>query len=129
MDLKYVIAVNYLKVHGWKRDGSIVTKTYPNNVRKFYKPHESLTQFSYIDKNGNMNNITNKCPIELVKSMKKLFGDNMFDETLVNKKTEDIYDYIIEKIYKTPEYLEQVQFNDETKLKIAFNKFFYRMIK
>ena len=36
---------NYLKVHGWKRDGSIVTKTYPNNVRKFYKPHESLTQF------------------------------------------------------------------------------------
>jgi len=61
--------------------------------------------------------------------MKKLFGDNMFDETLVNKKTEDIYDYIIEKIYKTPEYLEQVQFNDETKLKIAFNKFFYKMIK
>ena len=91
--------------------------------------NESLTQFSYIDKNGNMNNITNKCPIELVKSMKKLFGDNMFDETLVNKKTEDIYDYIIEKIYKTPEYLEQVKFNDETKLKIAFNKFFYRMIK
>ena len=36
---------NYLKVHGWKREGSIVTKTDPNNVRKFYKPHESLTQF------------------------------------------------------------------------------------
>ena len=91
--------------------------------------NKSLTQFSYIDKNGNMNNITNKCPIELCKNMRRLFGDNMFDETLINKETEDIYDYIIEKIYKTPEYLEQVQFNNETKLKIAFNKFFYKMIK
>lgn len=36
---------NYLKRHGWKRDGSIVTKSYPNNVRKFYKPHESLSRF------------------------------------------------------------------------------------
>ena len=36
---------NYLKKHGWKREGSVVTKVYPNNVRKFYKPHESLTQF------------------------------------------------------------------------------------
>ena len=36
---------NYLKVHGWKSEGSIVTKVYPNNVRKFYRPHESLTQF------------------------------------------------------------------------------------
>ena len=36
---------NYLKSHGWKQEGSIVTRVYPNNVRKFYKPHESLTQF------------------------------------------------------------------------------------
>ncbi len=36
---------NYLFIHGWKREGKIVTKTYPNNVRKFYKPHESLTRF------------------------------------------------------------------------------------
>ena len=36
---------NYLKRHGWKRDGSIVTKSHPNNVRKFYKPHESLSRF------------------------------------------------------------------------------------
>ena len=36
---------NYLKRHGWKKAGSIVTRVYPNNVRKFYKPHESLTQF------------------------------------------------------------------------------------
>ena len=36
---------NYLYVHGWKREGKIVMKAYPNNVRKFYKPHESLTRF------------------------------------------------------------------------------------
>ena len=36
---------SYLKRHGWKKEGSIVTRVYPNNVRKFYKPHESLTQF------------------------------------------------------------------------------------
>ena len=36
---------NYLKRHGWKKEGSDVTRVYPNNVRKFYKPHESLTQF------------------------------------------------------------------------------------
>ncbi len=36
---------NYLKRHGWKKEGSIVTRVYPNNVRKFYKPNESLTQF------------------------------------------------------------------------------------
>ena len=36
---------NYLKKHGWKKEGKVVTKVYPNNVRKFYKPHESLTQF------------------------------------------------------------------------------------
>ena len=36
---------NYLKRRGWKKEGSIVTRVYPNNVRKFYKPHESLTQF------------------------------------------------------------------------------------
>ena len=36
---------NYLKRHGWKKEGKIVVQTFPNNVRKFYKPHESLTQF------------------------------------------------------------------------------------
>jgi len=44
---------NYLKRHGWKRDGSIVTKSYPNNVRKFYKPHESLTRFLPLSFNEN----------------------------------------------------------------------------
>ena len=42
-----------------------------------------------------MNNITNKCPIELCQNMRRLvLGDNMFDESLINKEVEDIYDYI-----------------------------------
>ena len=44
---------NYLKRHGWKKEGSIVTRVYPNNVRKFYKPHESLTQFIPLTFNEN----------------------------------------------------------------------------
>ena len=44
---------NYLKRHGWKKEGSIVTKVYPNNVRKFYKPHQSLTQFIPLTFNEN----------------------------------------------------------------------------
>mgnify|MGYP003317040563 CR=1 FL=1 len=28
-----VMIANYLKIHGWKRNGNIVTKVYPNNVR------------------------------------------------------------------------------------------------
>ena len=61
----------------------------------------------------------------LIDSMKTLIGDNLFDKKLINKKTEDIYDYIIEKTYETPEYIEDVSFNSPEKIKIAFNKFYY----
>ena len=36
---------NYLKVHGWVRNGKIVTKSSLNNVREIYKPHVSLSKF------------------------------------------------------------------------------------
>ena len=36
---------NYLKVHGWKKNGTIVYKSKPNNVRNIYKPHNSLSKF------------------------------------------------------------------------------------
>ena len=61
----------------------------------------------------------------LIDSMKTIIGDNVFDKKLINKKTEDIYDYIIEKTYETPEYIEDVSFNSPEKIKIAFNKFYY----
>ena len=44
---------SYLARHGWKKEGKIVTRTYPNNVRKFYKPHESLTRFIPLTFNEN----------------------------------------------------------------------------
>jgi len=61
----------------------------------------------------------------LIDSIKTLIGDNVFDKKLINKETEDIYDYIIEKTYETPEYIEDVSFNSPEKIKIAFNKFYY----
>ena len=36
---------NYLAVHGWKREGNIVTKLLVNDIRNLYKPHESLSNF------------------------------------------------------------------------------------
>ncbi len=57
-------------------------------------------------------------------SMKKILGDDLFDRSLLNETTEDIYDYIIEKSYQTPGYIEDVPFKNKRKLKIAFNKFY-----
>ena len=36
---------NYLKVHGWKKNGKIVTESSLNNVREIYKPHDTLSKF------------------------------------------------------------------------------------
>jgi len=36
---------NYLYVHGWKREGTIVQMVDINNVRKAFKPDKSLTKF------------------------------------------------------------------------------------
>tara|TARA_X000001036_G_scaffold96778_1_gene89558 strand:- start:4609 stop:4842 length:234 start_codon:yes stop_codon:yes gene_type:complete len=61
----------------------------------------------------------------LIDSVKKLIGEDIFDVELINKETEDIYDYIIEKTFETPEYIEDVIFKSPEKIKIAFNKFYY----
>ena len=61
-----------------------------------------------------------------VDDMKRILGDDMFDKSLINETTEDIYDYIIEKVIKLPGYIEDVSFNNKQKLKIAFNKFYYK---
>ena len=61
---------------------------------------------------------------KFVDSMKKVIGEDIFDKSLVNETTEDIYDHIVEKTYQLPEYIEEVEFKDKRKLKIAFNKFY-----
>ena len=61
--------------------------------------------------------------IEFVNNIKTILGDDVFDKSLLNETTEPIYDYIVEKIYQMPEYVEDVPMNKQ-KLKIAFNKFY-----
>ena len=63
-----------------------------------------------------------------VKTMKKVLGDDIFDKSLVTETTEPIYDYIVEKSYEKPSYIEEVKFNNKRKLKIAFNKLYYNVI-
>ena len=62
-------------------------------------------------------------------SMKQLIGDDLFDNSLVNETTEPIYDYIVEKTYQTPAYIEEVEFKNKRKLKIAFNKFYENLTR
>ena len=60
---------------------------------------------------------------EFIDSMKSIIGNDLFDKSLLSETTEPIYDYIVEKIYQSPEYKEDVPMN-KRKLKIAFNKFY-----
>ena len=62
-------------------------------------------------------------------NIKKLIGDDIFDISLINKTTEPIYDYIVEKIYTLPEYVQSVEFKSKRKLKIAFNKFYENLTR
>ena len=94
--------------------------------------NKSFTQFSYIDNKGNMIDITDKCPIELCQTMRKVLGDDMFDESLIDKEVEDIYHYLIEKTYQMPEWVDISSYligEPREKLLIAFNTFFFKMIK
>jgi len=59
-----------------------------------------------------------------VNNIKKILGNDLFDKELLKETTEEIYDYIIEKCYQIPEYIEDVPFKNKRKLKIAFNKFY-----
>ena len=60
--------------------------------------------------------------------MKRVIGDDLFDKSLINETTEPIYDYIVEKSYQSPEYVEDVNMN-KRKLKIAFNKFYENLTR
>ena len=66
---------------------------------------------------------------KFVENMKKVLGDDLFDASLINETTEPIYDYIVEKTYQLPEYIEEVEFKNKRKLKIAFNKFYENLTR
>ncbi|MDC0923612.1 lytic murein transglycosylase B [Gammaproteobacteria bacterium] len=44
---------NYLYIHGWKREGAIVHESFPNNVRKVFKPSDGLSKFIPLSFNEN----------------------------------------------------------------------------
>ena len=81
-----------------------------------------------IDTDGNMIEMPDLTV--LYKNMKKILGDVTIDEKLITP-IEDIYNYIVEKIYLMPEYAHEASFKDKPKEKllIAFNKFLFDMIE
>ena len=44
---------NYLYIHGWKKEGDIVYESFPNNVRKVFKPSDNLSKFIPLSFNEN----------------------------------------------------------------------------
>ena len=66
---------------------------------------------------------------KFVKNMERVLGEDLFDFSLVNETTEPIYDFIVEKTYQLPGYIEDVEFKDKRKLKIAFNKFYENLTR
>ena len=66
---------------------------------------------------------------KFVKNMERVLGEDLFDFSLVNETTEPIYDYIVEKTYQLPGYIEEVEFKNKRKLKIAFNKFYENLTR
>ena len=50
---------------------------------------------------------------KFLKSMKRLLGDDIIDKSLIIETTEPIYDYIVEKTYQTPGYIEKVEFKNK----------------
>ena len=92
-----------------------------------------LDQISYIDSNENPVPITDQNLIKTCQMMKRALGtSDIFDETLIDKEHEPVYEYIVEKTYLMPEYdYGPLNFKEEPKqkLKIAFNKLFYKKIE
>ena len=89
----------------------------------------SYDKICYIDEKNNMIDISDQCPIDLCIKIKKIINEVVIDRSLI-RPVEDIYHYIIEKLYSTPEFYEDVKFNEVSKEKliVAFNKFFFDKI-
>ena len=82
-----------------------------------------------IDDNGNIIELDNNFS-ELCKGMEKILGDDLIlDENLI-EPVEDIYYYLVEKIYELPTYAWDAEFKDGPKQKLnsAFNKLIHNKI-
>jgi membrane-bound lytic murein transglycosylase B len=98
---------NYLKVHGWKRDGDIVQSVKFNNVRKPYKQNKESMKFIplnftegtnevYIVKEGDSLleiAISNNISLEALMLLNKISNKNLIkvgEKLLINSK-KDLY--------------------------------------
>jgi len=111
-----------------RKDGTYISKIVCDTILTL-PIHPYMTQ-EEIDKIINtililLGQETNK----FVQNMKRVLGENLFDKSLVNETTEPIYDFIVEKTYQLPGYIEDVEFKDKRKLKIAFNKFYENLTR
>lgn len=111
---------------------------------KEIKYNSDFTMFCEIHEDGNMVDITDKCPIELCQNMNKILGgklkigpnhliynlNGVRDESNDEVEIQDVYHYIVEKTHKTPEWTQQVDFKPipHMKLLIAFNRYFYNYV-
>ena len=82
-----------------------------------------------VDDMGNMTVHKDESLITLIDSLKIVIDDVIIDEKYCDMYSEDIYSYIIEKIYTMPDYPKwnDVPFRDKPKAKllIALNKFIH----
>ena len=78
-----------------------------------------LDQISYIDSNENPVPITDQNLIKTCQMVKRALGtSDIFDETLIDKEHEPVYEYIVEKTYLMPEYdYGPLNFKEEPKHK------------
>ena len=83
-----------------------------------------LDQISYIDSNENPVPITDQNLIKTCQMVKRALGtSDIFDETLIDKEHEPVYEYIVEKTYLMPECdYGPLNFKEEPKHKL--NSFF-----
>jgi membrane-bound lytic murein transglycosylase B len=98
---------NYLKIHGWKRDGKVVQQVQINNVSKLYKHNQKIEKFiplkfsegtneSYVVKDGDS---LLEIAIEYDMGLKELLLlNNIRDQNLIKvgqkialNKSKDIY--------------------------------------
>ena len=94
-----------------------------------------ITTFCYVDENFNMVDITDDVPYrlqEFLKRCKFIFGDKIvLDRKLIEKESEDIYEYLIEKSYERQDFLfKKTYFKPKAKEKllIALNKLFFNKL-
>jgi membrane-bound lytic murein transglycosylase B len=98
---------NYLKIHGWKRDGNIIQQVQINNVNKLYKHNQKIEKFIplifseganefYVVKDGDSLLeivIEHGMSIENLMLLKNISDQNLIKvgQRLVLKKSRDLY--------------------------------------